>query len=479
MSKTAWMRGDKLAAMAALMILLGGQAMATMDDSILAVAAPSLRADLHASGGELQLVVVMYMMAVGALVVTGARLGDIIGRTQAFVYGVGAFTLASLVGGLAPDVQVLIVARTFQGVAAALMMPQVLSIIQTQFEGQRRARAIGTYSMILAAGVAAGQILGGILVGAHLLAAAWRPALLANAPVGAVLLAGSRRVLPRISPGSGRRLDLGGVALLTTAMLALVAPLSLGRDYGWPAWVWPCFAGCAIAGLAFVALERRLKARGGYPLFDLGVLQRPGVVAGVLAVLLIMACYSGFLLSLTLFLQTDLGFSPLRAGLVFVIYATGFAVACLTWSNAGDIARARMPVLGPLVMGVALLAIGLLAIRGGWPLPLAGPLLFAAGVGHAVGFSPLTHRLSTLVRPAQAADLSGLVLTADWIGTVLGVASFAGIYLSSAAHGPARGLATTTEAIAVTLLATAACAGVAVRASSQRLSTTTECPAGT
>ncbi len=170
MSKTAWMRRDKLAAMAALVILLAGQAMATMDDSILAVAAPSLRADLHASGGELQLVVVMYTVAVGALVVTGARLGDTLGRGRAFVYGVGAFTLASLAGGLAPSVQVLIVARTCQGAAAALMMPQVLSIIQTQFEGQRRARAIGTYSMILAAGVAVGQILGGILVSAHLLA---------------------------------------------------------------------------------------------------------------------------------------------------------------------------------------------------------------------------------------------------------------------------------------------------------------------
>lgn len=117
--------------------------------------------------------------------------------------------------------------------------------------------------------------------------------------------------------------------------------------------------------------------------------------------------------------------------------------------------------------------------RGGWPLALAAPLLFAAGVGHAVGFSPLAHRLTTLGHPAQAADLSGLVLTANWIGTVLGVASFAGIYLSSAAHGPARGLATTTGAIAATLLATAACAWVAVKASSEELRTTTPCRAGT
>jgi Major Facilitator Superfamily len=458
--------------MAALVILLAGQAMATMDGSILVVAAPSLHADLHASGGELQLVVAMYTMTVGALVVTGARLGDILGRGRAFVYGLAAFTLASLAGGLAPSPPVLIGARAFQGAAAALMTPQVLSIIQTQFEGQRRARAIGAYSMILAAGVAAGQILGGILVSAHLLAAAWRPALLANAPVGAVLLVSSRRALPRIGSGTGQRLDLAGVALLTASLLALIAPLSFGRDYGWPAWVWPSFAACVAASAAFVAVECRLKARGRYTLFDVGVLQRPQVAAGVLAVLLIMACYSGFLLSLTLYLQTTLRFSPLHAGLTFAIYATGFALASLTWSKARDTVRGRMPALGPLLMGAALLAIGVLASHGGWELAFTTPLLLAAGVGHAIGFSPLAHRLTTLVGPAQAADLSGVVLTADWIGTVLGVASFAGIYLSAAVHGPADGLAITTGAIALTLIVTAACSRAAVKPRPERLRTT-------
>ena len=463
MFETAGARRGRVAGMGALVILLAGQAIATMDGSILAVAIPSVRADLHASGAEMQLVVATYTMALAALVVTGARLGEILGASRAFMCGLAGFTLASLAAGLAPTAPALIVARALQGAAAALMTPQVLSIIQVQFNGERRARAIGAYSMILALGVAAGQILGGVVVSAHLLAGAWRPALLLNAPAGAVLLASSRRALPRIAPRGGQQLDLGGVAALVVALLALIVPLSLGRQAGWPAWIWPSFAGSAIAARAFVVRERRVQARGGDPVFDLRLLRRSRVAAGVLAVILMMGCYSGFLLILTLHLQGSLRFSPLHAGLIFAIYACGFATASLTWTRAAQGTRARLPVLGPLLMGAALLGVGLIADHGGWPLALTAPLLLAGGVGHACGFAPLTNRLTTLVEPAQAADLSGLMLTADWIGTVLGVASFAGIYLSLEAHGSARALAITTGALAATLIVTAASATQSVR----------------
>jgi MFS family permease len=440
--------------MRALLILLAGQAMASMDASILVVAAPSLRADLEASDAQLQLVVAMYTIAFAALVVTGARLGDVLGRRRAFLLGLAGFALASLAGGLAPSPTVLIVARAFQGAAGALMTPQVLSIIQVQFEGETRARAIGAYSLILAVGVAAGQIVGGLLVGAHLLAAAWRPALLLNAPVGALLVLGARRGLPAPAPGPPRRLDLQGAAILSVALLALVVPLTFGRDAGWPAWVWPSFACCAVALAAFVALERRAEA----PVFDLDVLRLPGVAAGVAAVLVIMGAYAGFLLSLTLHLQGALGFAPLHAGLIFAIYAGGFATASLTWTRASAATRERLPVFGPLAMGAALLGVGLIAAGGGWPLASTAPLLFAGGAGHACGFSPLAHRLTAAVGPAQAGDVSGLILTASLVGQVLGVAAFVGIYLGAAPHGSADALARTTGALALSLLVTAACA---------------------
>jgi predicted MFS family arabinose efflux permease len=443
--------------MPTLLILLAGQAMASMDASILVVAAPSLRAELHTSDAQLQLVVAMYTIAFATLVVTGARLGDVVGRRRAFLTGLAGFTLASLAGGLAPTPATLIAARAFQGAAAALMTPQVLSIIQLEFEGETRAQAIGAYSLILAVGVAAGQILGGLLVGAHLLAAAWRPALLINAPVGALLLVAAPRGLPVTAPGPSRRLDLVGAMVLSVALLALVLPLTFGRDAGWPAWVWPSFAGCAIALGGFVSLERRVRERRGDPLFDLDVLRLPGVAAGVAAVVLVMGSYAGFLISLTIHLQDGLGFTPLHAGLIFAVYASGFATASLTWTRASAAVADRLPVIGSLAMGAMLLGVGLIATGGGWPVALTTPLLFAAGAGHACGFSPLANRLTRAVRPAQAAALSGLVITASVVGQVLGVAAFSGIYLGAAPHGSAQALAATTGAIAAALVVTAVC----------------------
>jgi MFS family permease len=446
----------------ALFIMLGGQAMASMDASILAVTAPSLRSDLHTSGAQLQLVVVMYTLAFATLVVTGARLGDVLGYRRVFLIGLTGFALTSLAGGLAPTPATLIVARALQGAAGAVMTPQVLSIIQLQFEGEARARAIGAYSVILAVGVAAGQVVGGLIVGAHLVAASWRPALLLNAPVAALLLLGARHGVPATAVGQRRRLDLPGVVLLSAALLALVLPLTFGRQYGWPAWVWPCFGGSLLAFAAFIRLERRVSARGRDPLFDLDVLTLAGVPAGVGAVVLIMAAYAGFLLSLTIHLQSALGFAPLHAGLIFAIYAIGFATASLGWTRTGTAARDRLPVVGPVAMAAALLAVGLIARAGGWPLYLTAPALFAAGVGHACGFSPLASRLTSAVRRSQVADLSGLVLTASLVGQVLGIAAFVGVYLGAAPEGSAHALAVTTGVLGAALVATAACAYRAV-----------------
>lgn len=463
MSKTRPPALPILQVVQALVILLIGQAMASMDASILAVASPSLKLSLDASGGQLQLIVAMYALAFGTLVVTGARLGATLGYRRAFIWGLAAFTAASLAAGLAPSAKALVVARACQGAAAALMTPQVLSIIQLQYQAERRARAIGAYSMILAVGVAAGQLLGGLLTSLQLLPAAWRPALLINAPVGALLLLGARRWLPPMAASDGQPLDLGGVALLAVALLALVLPLTFGREAHWPAWVWPSLGVCAGAAAAFARLERKLVDRHARPLLDVRLLDLPGVAAGVLAVLLIMACYSGFLITLTLFLQGEpVAFSPLRAGATFAVYASGFATASMTWTRMPAHQHDGLPVAGPLVMGVALLAVGLASVRGQWAPAVTTPLLFAGGVGHAWAFSPLASRLTASVAGANAADMSGFILTASLVGQVIGVAGFTGIYLSHSPGHPGSALAVTTGALAAGATFTAACARAAV-----------------
>jgi MFS family permease len=458
MFKASTLDRDTLSAMALLVTLLAGQAMASMDGEILVIAVPSLRANLHPSGAQLQLIIGMYTLAFGALVVTGARLGDVLGHRRIFLLGLAAFTLASVAGGLAPTASVLIGAVALQGMGAALMTPQVLSIIQLHFAGERRARAIGAYSMVLAAGVATGMVLGGLLVTAHLLAAAWRPALLLNAPVGALVLLSARRHLPESDAGAQERLDPAGAAALAAALLALIVPLTFGRDAGWPIWVWPSLAAGAVALAGFLRLERHIAARGGDPLFDLDILKLPGVAAGIGAVALVMSCYAGFLVSLTLHLQENLGFSPLAAGLIFAAYAGGFATASLTWTRASAPVRDRLPIAGPLIVATALLAVGVSARRGGWSVALMTPLLLCGGAAHACAFSPLAARLTTVVRTEQAADLSGLVLTASLVGQVVGVAVFAGVYLSAATQDSADALAITTVALGAALVALAGCA---------------------
>ncbi len=219
-------------------VLLVGQFMAAVDTSIVNVAAPAIRHDLGISGALLQLVIAGYVLAYAVLLVTGARLGDDYGYRRVFVIGVTVFTLASLACGLAPGTAVLIVARVVQGIGAALVVPQVLSLIQRTFEGAERARAVGYYSMILGLAVVIGQLLGGVIVTVDILGLSWRPAFLINVPIGLAVLLLARTVLPAARGSVKRKLDVAGVVVLTLAMVLVVVPLTFGHEVDWPPWTW-------------------------------------------------------------------------------------------------------------------------------------------------------------------------------------------------------------------------------------------------
>ncbi len=181
-----------------LAVLLAALFMALLDVFIVNVAAPTIGTELHASGADLQLVIAGYTITYSVLLITGARLGDRLGHARVHLAGLALFTAASLACGLAQGSTELIVFRLIQGSGSALMIPQVLSLIQRHFVGEARMRALGVYSAVIArCGAAAGQILGGVLVSADLFGTSWRPVFLVNVPVGVVLLVLGRRVLPR------------------------------------------------------------------------------------------------------------------------------------------------------------------------------------------------------------------------------------------------------------------------------------------
>jgi MFS family permease len=443
-----------------LAVVLGGQAMASMDGSIVNVAMPSIKVQLPASGAQLQLISAGYLLAFAALVVTGARLGDRYGPARMFRVGLATFTAASLACGLAPDANALIASRLVQGTAGALMVAQVISLIQARFDGAARAKAFGLYSLVLALGVAAGQILGGVIVTADLIGLGWRPVLLVNVPLGVVLLVAATRLLPPDPAPALTRFDLRGVALLAGSVGAAVGPLTIGQERGWPAWsLVTLFAG--LGGLAvFVWYERRVLAVSGQPLVDLRALRPPGVAVGLAACFLVMGCYAAFIFTFTLYLQGGLGFTPLRAGLTFVPFAAGFATTSLSWTRLPTRVQRWLPVFGPLAFAAGI-TLTVSVAAGRWPALPAFGLLAVAGAGHAASFSPLLARIAALIGARFGSALSGLANTGTLLAGAVSVAGLGGLYLSATAHHPTAahlGLTRVVLAIDAVLLATAACA---------------------
>ncbi|MFG2213713.1 MFS transporter [Streptomyces sp. NPDC048685] len=419
-----------------LALVLAAQFMALLDIFTVNVAAPTIRSELHASGAGLQLVVAGYTITYAVLLITGARLGDLLGHGRAHLAGLGVFTAASLACGLAAGTGQLIAFRLVQGAAAAVMIPQVLSLIQRHFTGEARIRALGAYSAVLATGAAAGQVLGGVLVSADLFGAGWRPVFLVNVPIGLVLLVLGSRVLPReprTAPGRvqarARGLDLPGLVLLAAAVTLLTVPLVLGQELDWPVWSGFCMAASVGLFAVFAAYESRLAARGGAPLIAPRVLRVPGMARAALRILLVMAINGGFLFAMTLHVQGGLGCSPPRAGLMFAPTALVFGVAGLTWRRWPTGLQGALVPGGFVLVAVASVAVGLL-MRGGD----GGPVLYAAfavmGVGLALGFSPTLTRALADVRPKDAADASGVLVTVTQLGQLTGVAAFGTLYLN-------------------------------------------------
>ncbi|MFR9774862.1 MFS transporter [Micromonospora sp. MS34] len=418
---------------ALLTVLLAGQAMASMDTSIAAVAAPAIRADLAGPPAVQQLVLAGYTLTFAVLVVTGARLGARHGYARVFRLGLAGFTLASLACGLATGPVALVLARAVQGATGALMVPQVLSLIQAHFGGAARNRAIGAYSMVLALGVAAGQVAGGLLVTLDLGGLSWRTAFLVNVPVGLVLWFVARRALagPPAVPPSREGLDTPGVLLLSAAMLTLVVPLVFGRDLGWPGWTQVAAVAAGAVGLRlFGGYEAGRARRGRDPLLDVAVLRLPGVAAGLAACCVVMGCYAGFLFVLTLRLQDGLGFTPLAAGLAFLPYASGFALCGLAVPRLPERIRGALPVVGPLLLAAVVVTVLAGVSRQGWPWPAGSALLLIGGAAHAASFSPLVGRLTGIVPVASAAALSALVSTGTLLAAVLGVTVIGGLHLA-------------------------------------------------
>lgn len=435
----------------ALGVVLAAQFMAIFDQFVVNVALATIQRDLGATLADIQFVVAGYALAYAVLLVTGGRLGDLFGRKRLFLAGVAGFTVASALCGAATSPGALVAFRLLQGLAAAIMTPQVLAILQTTFTGRARDTAYGAFGAVNGLGGIVGQSVGGLLVRADLFGLGWRTAFLVNIPVGIAAVILAWRLLPESRSTTARGLDLGGVAIGSAGLLLLVFPLVAGAEAGWPPWAWACLA-LALPVLAlFVWFEGRVRARGGAPLMDPALFRVPTFRIGNLARFMIFAANGGYFLILALTLQIGLHFSPFEAGATFFPDAIGFFIAATLTPRLVRRFDVRL-----LNIGTGMKCIGLMGViatvwlagdaLSGWHL---APTLFVQGFGTGLTAAPLISFILAGVRNDEVGAASGVLNTMQQVATAFGVA-LTGV-LFAALLGGANSVATYTHAFAAAL----------------------------
>ena len=406
----------------ALFVVLTAAFMVLLDISIVNVAIPSIQRSLDASFGEVQLVLAGYQLAYAVVLITGGRLGDIYGRKRLFMIGMTGFITASALCGLAQSPTMLIASRVFQGLMAALMYPQVLSVIQVSFPPRERGAAFGTFGATIGIATIAGPLVGGLIIGNGIGGTAWRWIFLVNVPIGVASLVAALLLLHESRAPRAKRLDLVGVAIVSAGLGLLTYPLVEGRDAGWPAWTFVALALALPVLAGFVIFERRRQDRS--PLMELSLFRHRPFTVGVLVSGLFFSAIPSFFLTLSLTLQIGLGFGALRAGLTTMPFAIGSAAASVSSSRLAPRLGRSILQLGALLLIAGLAGVILtLHVRG---TALGGielvPALLVCGLGLGLVIAPLINIVLAGVDPRDAGSASGVVTTIQQVGGAIGVA---------------------------------------------------------
>jgi EmrB/QacA subfamily drug resistance transporter len=440
-----------------LAVLLTAPFMVVLDFFIVNVAIPSLSLDLHAGSTVIEWVVAGYGLMTAIGLVAAGRLGDRVGRRRVFWAGMLVFTIASAACGLAPSGGTLVAARLVQGLGAALVTPQVLSIVRVAYDGADRARAFGIYGMTLGLAAVLGQLIGGLLIQADLFGLGWRACFLINIPIGLAALVLVPRVLPESKVEGAGRLDLTGMGLITLGLAAIVLPLIEGRSQGWPLWTWLCLAAAPVILGVFGVHQRRLRERGSEPLLDPALFREPAFTAGLLSTLAFFSSMASFFLVLALYLQPGRGLDALQAGLVFTILAAAYLVASMRAPELVASYGRRVPGLGGLVLaaGHATLAATVAEIGTGHDVLLLTPGLLLVGAGMGLVLTPLTTTVLGSLPAMRAGAASGALSTMQNVGNALGVALIGVVFFNAAHVGYAHAFVLSTLLLATFSLALA------------------------
>jgi EmrB/QacA subfamily drug resistance transporter len=407
----------------ALYTLCLGSLMIVLDSTIVNVALPSIRADLGFSETSLAWVVNAYMLTFGGFLLLGGRLGDLYGPRRLFLGGIGLFTVASLMCGLATSQGMLIGARAVQGLGGAVASAVSLSLMMTLFtEPADRAKAMGVFGFVAAGGGTLGVLAGGVLTEAL----DWHWIFLVNLPIGILVAVLAVRLLPGgRAHAAVQRLDLAGAVTVTSALVLAVYAIVDGNDAGWTSTRTLGLLGAAAALLGVFAL---VESRVAAPLIPLGLLRRRNLAtSNVVGVLWAAAMFAWFFLS-ALYLQLVLGYSPLEVGLAFL--PANLIMGAFSLGLSARIVM-RFGIRRPLGVGLLLAAAGLaLFVR----IPVDGsfvfdvlPSMILLGIGAGVAFNPVLLAAMSDVAPTESGLASGIVNTAFMMGGALGLAVLASV----------------------------------------------------
>jgi EmrB/QacA subfamily drug resistance transporter len=404
--------------------------MTILDVAIVNVAIPSIQRDLDIAESTVQWVITAYAITFGGFLLLGGRMADLLGRRRIFLIGLTVFTLASLACGLANSASLLIGARAVQGVGAAIISPAALSIVTTTFEeGAERNKALGIWGALGGSGAAVGVLLGGILT-KYL---GWEWIFFVNVPVGVIVFALTRPVVPESRADLGhRQFDAAGAVTVTSGLALFVYAISKAPDVGWAT---GRTIGLLIASVAILAVFVAIELRSRAPLVPFSIFRiRTLTGANIVGFLMGAALYANFFV-LTLYVQQILGWSALKTGLTFL------ATAATTVIWAG-VAQSLVTKIGPRLVMTTGLAVLALCMLGYTRLPVHGhywpdllPIYLVVAFAIAFAFVPVTIAGFIGVPANQAGLVSGLLNTTQQIGGAMGVAVTSTIFVSQAKKG--------------------------------------------
>lgn len=397
--------------------------LATFVFSLGNITSPQIRAALGAGPAQLALIVGAYAAAFAAAIVLCGRIGDRFGRKRLFILGMLGLLVTSLLVAGAANVPMAIAARALQGFAAAVMMPQILSIIQLSAVGQARVRAVSAFGAFSGVGTVGGQVIGGALTSLGGPVWGWRLAFAVFAAACGVCAWAALR-LPADAGEPGLRLDFAGAALLALALGGLLTGLAIGPSTGWGAAALIPLSAAVAALVALIVQQRRAEARSAQPLLPPRVLRSPTIAAGMIMAAVFFAGFGAFLYNFALLTQSAHGDPAWLSGLTLAPFATAFViVSALSHRISARLGGPRALLLGALVQALGLAGVGALSLvaPGHWELwfQLPGVVL---GAGQALQFAPLVATVMAEV-PGRIAGLTGgLVSTMQQTGIAVGVA---------------------------------------------------------